>query len=359
MSNKLLIITSCPENSNGAGTVFLKNIFSQYDYDWVDFNDYITKESWFFQKFSFKKLKYYKNKVEQFKNTFFNKINIENYDKVVITLSNIGLMILSSEFKIKDKLRLIIWDDFRYIANNYRLYKKDFRELNNIFYNAVNSIKCISVMGNNMAKEYGRVNNNYVILRNPVFLQDWKKKDTDVINIIFCGSLYAKEEWNSFINALRGAGFRVNGKRIIVHFVGKYPKTNVISKNNIIYHGFKNGNDLKDIMKEMHIAYLPYWIDTKYEIVSKTSFPTKLSLYLENGLVVFNHSSNYSESTKLIDDYNIGINVHTYNENEIIHKLSILIDNLAILDYELNIKKCIKLELSYDLMMQNIRELLA
>lgn len=359
---KILIITSCSKNSSGAGSVFLKNIFSQCDYDWIDFNDYVTKESWIFQKFFFKNLKYYKNRLEEFKRFFFNNIDIDSYDKVIVTLSNISLMIFSSEFIIKDKLRLIIWDDFRYIAGNYKLDKKSFVDLNCMFYKTIDSVKCISVMGDNMAKEYSRVNNNFVILRNPaipVTLKFWGEKERGCINIIFCGSLYAKKEWNSFVHALMAVDFIVNGRKILVHFVGDYPKKNVISKKNIVYHGFKNSNELNDVMKEMHIAYLPYWINAKYEIVSKTSFPTKLSLYLESGLIIFNHSPTYSESSKLVTNYNIGVNVHTYSANDIIDNISVLIDNLETLDYKSNITKCISMELSYDLMMNNVRELLA
>ncbi|MCO8097224.1 hypothetical protein NI462_08555 [Acinetobacter lwoffii] len=358
---KILLITSCSKNSNGAGTLFLKNVFAGYDYEWVDTNDIVNIKSYFLMRFFSKKLEFFEKNAKII-NEYFLKLDLNNYDRVVVTLSDLNLIFFASKIPEFKKVRFIIWDDYRYIAVNHKLAKTDRSYLDKAFKKILNNAKCVSVMGHNMANEYKLDENKYTILRSPINSDLMKEKNVGQrgsLNFVFCGSLYAKSEWNNFIRVLQKYNFNINGVYINVHYIGNYPKMNVISKKNIVYHSFKTGKELEKIMQLMDVGYLPYWLDEKHEIASKTSFPSKLSVYLENGLIVFNHSPKESEVSNINNIYSIGVSCNSLNENEIYNCLEkIVVMSTTRSQHFANVKNFINKELSDSIMLENLDKLL-
>lgn len=356
----VLIITSCSEHSNGAGSIFLKNIFSNCDYDWVNINDILEKKNSFLNRFLYRKIDFFKKNgsiaIDYLKQNF----PLDNYQRVVITLSDLSLIMLASNFILNEKVRFICWDDYRYLSKNQKLKKSDFDNLVIVFEKIMHEAKYVSVMGQNMAEEYKIDPKRYVVIRNTAEVKKNKIQENQLkyINIVFCGSLYAKKEWNAFIKTLVKNDFLVDGVRINVHFLGNYPKTKVIYNKKINYHGFKIGNELNEIMKSMHIGYMPYWIDESYSLVAKTSFPSKLSFYLESNLFIFNHSPSYSEANKIIDKYNIGVNCNSLDQDIIYESLRQMVNNLFSENNISNIENCIKNELSAKIMSSRLEQLL-
>lgn len=322
---KNLILTTSGLNSNVAGTIFLKKNFDTSDNIWLNVNDYIEKIDYRFSLFK-KKYSFFEKRANDVLGKISNYLD-KTYDNIIVTLSSIEMILIARVLIKKYKIKVIIWDDYDYLAKNQNLNKRFFCFLKNDFRAVVDDAWAISIMGSNMINEYNLKSRKCYILRNPSDKINFPEYDLckKYINIVFCGSLYAKKEWNSLVKALKLNNYKIHGVDIKLHYIGYYPKLSVVKDSNIIHYGYVSEMELSVILKKMHIGYMPYWLSPIYSVPSRVSFPTKLTTYIENGLFIFNHSPSDSEVTKIVDMYNAGISCDSYEADKIIESLERLI----------------------------------
>ena len=59
--------------------------------------------------------------------------------------------------------------------------------------------------------------------------------DKNDISICFTGSLYAKDEWNSLLDALDILSWKIKGKNVVLHHYGNFPHLGAKKHKNVIY----------------------------------------------------------------------------------------------------------------------------
>lgn len=223
--------------------------------------------------------------------------------KIWICLTSAELIVLSHLLLNELKgvtLYVSILDEFDYMfKDNIKLNTVTYVSLFKKFNEIITNCGAISVVTNNMGKELLKKNfisnipKKFTILRTPgssnriVNNLKINKLKKMTIKVAFAGNLYAKDEWNQFINTMRN--FEDNTSiPVEVHFFGKEPY-GVEAGKNVVYHGYLEQNVLNVRLLKCHFAYLPYPSVNKVSNVAYTSFPSKLSNYLELGLPVIYH----------------------------------------------------------------------
>jgi hypothetical protein len=127
---------------------------------------------------------------------------------------------------------------------------------------------------------------------------------------------------NSFISALEEVNWKINQKPVYLYFIGSFPRTGVKKSNRIIFTGVKTFEQTMQLMMRMNIGYLPYWLDQKFSMVARTSFPGKLSAYAASGLAVFHHGPEYAEASSFLNKYQFGLTCASLDRNTVVSELS-------------------------------------
>lgn len=143
------------------------------------------------------------------------------------------------------------------------------------------------------------------------------------ILIGYAGQLYAKNEWDSFLQALDSLNWRINGKEVEIWLFGNFKNLN-FGQRPIINMGYLSQPQVIDKLSKCSFCYLPYWFSDDYRIIAKTSFPSKLSTYLASGVPVFYHGPLYASVCKFLIRYNaakICDSMETYGIHKCISEL--------------------------------------
>lgn len=185
-----------------------------------------------------------------------------------------------------------------------------------------------------------------------------KQKDGP-IRIIFAGSLYAKEEWNALIHALDSIDWKLLDRPILLHFMGRFPLSGALKSPNLVMLGEKPFEDALKILATMDIGYLPHWLDERRKLVSRTSFPGKLSAYAAAGLAVFHHAPAYAGLTGLIDQYPFGVNCPSLKGADIVRSLEELVHLASSDEFHSALEAAVREELSAEVMALRFRRFLA
>lgn len=254
------------------------------------------------------------------------KSNEIDAESIWITLSTIELILISNELiKKKKRVKITVWDAPEYLSNSIRLSSKSAKHVMQLFGEVIKNSSQVSVISDAMKREYlsfyGVTSNviRHVIPQYPI---NEDKKNYKKIRIVFAGSLYSKNEWNSFITALEGVNWKINQKPVYLYFIGSFPRTGVKKSKRIIFMGVKTFEQTMQLMMRMNIGYLPYWLDQKFSIVARTSFPGKLSAYAASGLAIFHHGPEYAEASAFLNQYQFGLTCASLDRNEVINELS-------------------------------------
>lgn len=110
-----------------------------------------------------------------------------------------------------------------------------------------------------------------------------KNRDENYFHIVFAGQNYAKPEYLEFLNALNEINWHSNNKTIILH---NYGYVHLETNPNIVNHGFKDPNELIQVIGSYDFAFLPYPRNEDMRLVSEQSLPSKFALYLHANLPI-------------------------------------------------------------------------
>lgn len=155
----------------------------------------------------------------------------------------------------------------------------------------------------------------------------WRESPTQVTHsdrliIGFAGSLYAKKEWNALLGAIRSVNGVIEGRRVTIRFVGRFPRTFARMAPFVELAGQHSQAETLKILSDVDVAYLPYWFDPKRSYIVKTSFPNKLSAYLAAGIPVLYHGPEDSSPARFFKDYPVGLCCHSMRAVDILETLT-------------------------------------
>lgn len=228
-------------------------------------------------------------------------------------------------------VRVTVWDAPEYLSGNLRLDAGLRGELMQAFASLLRGAHAVSVIGTAMQTDYRRQYGiESEIIRHGIDATSLPPANRGggrdgAVRIIFAGSLYSKQEWNSFIQALDVAQWQIENRPVILHFMGRFPLSGAVKPNRLVLLGEKPFSDALEIMSGMDIGYLPYWFDESHSVVARTSFPGKLTAYAAAGLAVFHHAPAYTEATQFLQTHPFGLACPSLEPEAVLETLSRLV----------------------------------
>jgi glycosyltransferase involved in cell wall biosynthesis len=255
----------------------------------------------------------------------------ESIDVLWAVLSSGPLIRIVEKLALPPNVRLAVsvLDDPEYFAKNQRLDPLTRAAIMRSFERTLRKSGSISVIGESMKDIYQRQYGvSSLVMRHGIpdhHFNSWKGLPADRdLTLVFAGSLYAKKEWNSLLQALDVAAWNVGGRPIRLRFVGTPPRRGARTSDRIEYLGPKPFDEALRLVRDADVAYLPYWFSQKYALAARTSFPGKLSAYAASGIPVLFHGPESSSVTPFLQQYPFGVCCHSLESTRILAALSML-----------------------------------
>lgn len=225
-------------------------------------------------------------------------------------------------------IRTTVWDDPEYFLDNLSIEKAEKAIILEEFTHLLRLSKNVSVISKAMNNRYKPIlGKNSIILRHGSHIDASSGHHiSDIVRIIFAGSMYSKAEWNALIATLDSAGWMIGRRKVEMYFIGHFPAHGATQSSKVRQLGSMSFADTMKTLSQMHIGYLPYWFAPKNELVARTSFPGKLSAYAAAGLAVFHHAPPYTEVADFLTEYPFGITCSSLDPNRIHEALSDLVE---------------------------------
>jgi hypothetical protein len=219
-----------------------------------------------------------------------------------------------------------VWDPPDAFRINMHLSKGCYEDIHRVFQQTLQCSTSVSVIGESMGMHYQR---EFGISSIPIahgyktadYLQDQTPFVDGKVKIGFAGSLYAKREWRALLRALEHAKFRIAGRPVELHFIGRPPLRGAPMPDYVIKHGVLSSEETLNRLRGVDIGYLPYWFDRRYENVARVAFPSKSSVYLAAGCRIFYHGPDYGSPTGFLDKYKVGVACHSLDAERIVESL--------------------------------------
>jgi len=152
-----------------------------------------------------------------------------------------------------------------------------------------------------------------------------KPHHSDEFRIGFAGNLYAQNEWMAFFAALDTIDWHIGKRHIILRVFA--PVAPPMTGGSIEYFPWSNSLDVIRQLSDCDLAYLPYWIDPKYRLLTRLCFPSKFSTYLAAGLPIFFHGPKDSSPAKFMEAYPFGPMSNSLEPQEIGKQLVRFVSN--------------------------------
>jgi hypothetical protein len=220
-----------------------------------------------------------------------------------------------------------VWDAPEYFAMNHHMDPVTARIMLRNYSQVLRKSRRVSVVSESTRDVYSRrYGVNGLILRHGIHPDLWhgrpdERRPSSYFTIGFAGSLYAKREWNALLDTIRCVNGSLEGRTVIVRFIGRFPKTFARAAPFVEMAGRRLRSETLEMLSEVDVAYLPYWFDRKHSYVVKTSFPSKLSTYLAAGIPVFYHGPADSSPARFFKDYPVGLCCHSLKTLDILATL--------------------------------------
>jgi len=289
------------------------------------------------------------------------KADAAQAERIWITASSAEMIWVAERLAAMGRdLRVTVWDAPEYLSGNLRLNPALHEALMRGFGSMLRQARAVSVIGHAMHKDYRErygvvseiIRHGIEIGPRPAVRKHGERKD---IRIVFAGSLYSKEEWNSFVAALEEAGWRVGDRPVSLHFMGRFPLSAARKPKEVVFLGEKPFEEALEILSTMDIGYLPYWFDERHKLVASTSFPGKMTAYTAAGLAIFHHAPPYTEVTAFLEKYKFGISCASLDACQILKSLDKLADMSVTEEFRQARRAALKDELSSDVMSKRFK----
>ncbi len=262
-----------------------------------------------------------------------------NYDYIWCILQGQTMIRIALPVANRFKARLLtqIWDHPSWWFKENKVNRYWRNRFMGIFHNTLkNSHHCgtASFAMSEMLKSLLSINSvpfipgiDDVKLKKPAVMTNSKN-----IVIGMAGQLYSKSEWNSFLGTLDFLNWKINNKNIIVRVLGYHFEISGHRKVNIEFLGYRNQDETIEILSKCDLLYCPYFFDKKYEIISTTSFPSKLITYFAAGRPVFFHGPADSSPANFLIKSKAAFLCHSLDKRMIELKLKECLSNKKVYD---------------------------
>lgn len=332
---KISILTSTPPESSGVGEIFLSNIVQNSEITFQSRVSIVKKnndpKSEFYNGIKSLVVKIKKSsfplisslylywfvffRLESTAKKISNVLINDAVDSLWVTASSPEVILLAEKLTsmLPLKVYTTIWDLPDYFLDNSKLHSGAVDLIQNTFQQLLirsEKISCISEGMVNYFVNDGIPAHKLCIVRNGIPRVNNKKsakRDSSIQRVFFVGSLYAKNEWNVLVKALKSVNFLVSNKRIELVHIGQFPKTGVIKSGQIKFLGYRSNDEILQILTSSDIGYVPYWMNEKRQTVVRTSFPGKVSTYVMSGCKVFFHGPVKSSVADFLIDHPVGL----------------------------------------------------
>lgn len=221
------------------------------------------------------------NKIEVIVLILFNNWIIRNA-KYIIQQLNIPLV-------------TIVWDPPDYLCY-FRKLGKISRYITHLAYNnALVKSSAIGYPSYNMAMSNNdKYNKYYKILIHSVdknlFNTYQCNKDREYYDIVFSGSMYAKDNWDTLLKALDNLKWKLDERKVRILWMGRYAVFPIFTtEKNIVIKGFVSIEKQIKYMSSAELCYLPYWFDKNHRESIMYSYPNKASIYIASGCPILFH----------------------------------------------------------------------
>lgn len=348
----VLLVSSTNQNGGGIGSLFLRDLMMtnpELSYKWYLESPFLTSGSskrfgglfFIFTSVLSKlaiwqkvRLSIFRRYISCRKIEALNDFVSENrFEYILITTSSPELILIGRRLAEKGlRLFVLVWDDPEYLIHNLKLKKT--READRIMHDfemLVRNASAVSVISEGMQARY---NKRYGI-ESEVITHGIDSKSSGhflapnlPVRIVYAGSLYSKKEWNALVETLEMSGGRIAGRPVELYFVGRFPRWGAVRPLRMVHIPPVSQSEALDILVNMDIGYLPYWIDSKHEVVTRTSFPGKMTAYAATGLDVFHHGPAYSTVTQFLSKFPFGVSCDSLKPYDILEKLECLVRRL-------------------------------
>jgi hypothetical protein len=152
-----------------------------------------------------------------------------------------------------------------------------------------------------------------------------KAHRSNEFRIGFAGNLYTEKEWRAFLQALDSINWHIGERRVILRVFAPVPPP--VVEGCIEYFPWQDTLKVIKQLSECDLAYLPYWIDPKYRLITRLCFPNKISTYLAAGLPIFYHGPRDASPAKFMEAYPFGIMSDSFDPQEIARQLVHFVSN--------------------------------
>lgn len=136
--------------------------------------------------------------------------------------------------------------------------------------------------------------------------------DEGKIVIGFVGNAYGRDAWAAFLAAVAdlNASGRLPAIKLRV-FGGQFPHRHAGVE--IEVRGWQPQDIMLRQIAETDFCYLQYWFDPSKRRHAELSFPNKFETYLAAGRPIFFHGPEYAGIAKTMQDYQVGLCLHSLN----------------------------------------------
>lgn len=145
--------------------------------------------------------------------------------------------------------------------------------------------------------------------------------------IALSGQIYAKDEFATLIQALNLLEWSYRGRRIILKLYGSYFHLSFPREANVEIRGWIEQARLLPELADADLLYCAYWFSEEYAVVSKNSFPSKLSTYLKLGRPVLFHGPAYASPSRFLAEYDAGYQCNSLNPQDMAACLRNIMDD--------------------------------
>ena len=261
---------------------------------------------------------------------YYIKCLLVNKEELYFTMSSRSiyrLVWIFSAIGYQSKYKVIVWDPPNYITKFNSQSFGWVNKLDHFFFNqAIEKAELVITMGNRMNKVLGISNlTNIACCKGvteycPGTLQSLT--EATGFKIVFAGSIYAKDTWNSFIKAIASVNWSVAGIPLKLIYVGTPSFHGVNIPDQVICTGKMGHKKTMEIISNAHFGYAPYSFGMSFRDASAASFPGKVVDYITSGIPMIYHGPEESEVNDVILRTGGGISINTKDKNDILKAIN-------------------------------------
>ena len=145
----------------------------------------------------------------------------------------------------------------------------------------------------------------------------------------FAGSMYAAGEFDALIAALSSSDWRVADRDVTVRVLGRSLAFESTEGVRIEWLGWHSVTDVIELLAQVDLCYVPYWMDEAHHLAARLCFPNKIAIYLAAGRPLFVHAAADASPSVFVAKHGAGICCDSDQPAEIIGSLAGIVGDPA------------------------------